>query len=338
MVGSGSEVEGLKMLGAFVQSGLGAHFGALMPLFFGRRLAERAGEVRMLEATTEADAIVTQAIGDAGVTIVEAIANTWAEQIASGELTPQQALQYHGEMQAARRMENFAAITRVAAEELEGEWVPDQEPDHDFTARFFSGSQDVSNEELQKLWGKLLAGAVEQPGSISVMTLEVLKNLDQRIASAFQRFCSIALVTDNDTRVVSFETSAGQNGLEQYGFPYALLTELQEYGLVSPDLQSEVTYRLEDDHPLSKSLSEHQRMVNFTYRGVRFIFGGISGAPLSDAALRLSGVALSAAGRQLAAVVEDVAVENYTEDLHTFLASKDLRMVRFGDLIELIGE
>ena len=327
MVGAGAEVEGLKMLGAFVQSGLGAHFGALMPLFFGRHLAERAGEVRRLEASTAADVVVTEAIGDAGVTIVGAIADTWAEQVASGELSPQQALQYHGEMQAARRIENFAAVTRVAADELEGKQVPGQEPDHDFAARFFSGSQDVSNEELQKLWGKLLAGAVERPGSVSVMTLDVLKNLDQRIASAFQRFCSVALASGNDVRVVSFETSAGQNGLEKYGFSYALLTELQEYGLVSPNFDSQLLYRVRSERALRQGFSEQERMVHFTYLGRRFIFGSISGAALSDSALQLDGVALSAVGRQLAAVTDDVPVEDYDEDLQTFLASRDLRML-----------
>ena len=45
------------------------------------------------------------------------------------------------------------------------------------SARFFSSAQDVSTAELQKLWGKVLAGEVERPGTVPLRTLELLRNM-----------------------------------------------------------------------------------------------------------------------------------------------------------------
>ena len=41
--------------------------------------------------------------------------------------------------------------------------------------RFFDAVGNVSNEELQKLWGKVLAGEMQQPGSCSLRTMEVIR-------------------------------------------------------------------------------------------------------------------------------------------------------------------
>jgi hypothetical protein len=63
--------------------------------------------------------------------------------------------------------------------------------DPDWVARFFGSAQDVSNEDMQKLWARILAGEVVKPGTFSLRTLEVLKNLSQREAERFQEAASM---------------------------------------------------------------------------------------------------------------------------------------------------
>ncbi|MCY3674564.1 MAG: DUF2806 domain-containing protein [Paracoccaceae bacterium] len=96
------------------------------------------------------------------------------------------------QFQEQKRLANAKSVIYKAAQELGDKEVPDQEPDHDWTARFFSFVQDVSSEEMQILWAKILAGQVERPDSMSLRTLGVLQEMDRNTAELFEKFCSCA--------------------------------------------------------------------------------------------------------------------------------------------------
>ena len=107
------------------------------------------------------------------------------------------------EYQEQKRLGNIHAVTAKAAAMLEGTQVEDAEPDHDWTARFFSDVQDVSSEQLQELWAKVLSGEVERAGRTSLRTLGILKDVDARTAELFGVFCSAAIhLTENEGHVV----------------------------------------------------------------------------------------------------------------------------------------
>ena len=79
----------------------------------------------------------------------------------------------------ALRQLNIEAVVNKAAVQLGDDLVADSEPDHDWTARFFTEVQDVTSEDLQSLWAKVLAGEVRKAKSTSIRTLSILKNIDQ---------------------------------------------------------------------------------------------------------------------------------------------------------------
>ena len=51
----------------------------------------------------------------------------------------------------------------------------------------------MSSEEMQVLWTRVLAGEVREPGTTSIRTLGILKDLDEATAQLFSRFCSAAV-------------------------------------------------------------------------------------------------------------------------------------------------
>lgn len=57
--------------------------------------------------------------------------------------------------------------------------------DRDWGAFFFDNVQDISDDEVQKIWAKILAGEIEEPGSFSVRTLRILKDLSKEEAEYF---------------------------------------------------------------------------------------------------------------------------------------------------------
>lgn len=93
-------------------------------------------------------------------------------------------------VQELQKQKNIEDVTDLAYEELLGEEdVPDVPVDSDWMNRFFNSVEDVSNEQMQRIWAKLLAGEVKRPNTFSLRTLHVLKNLTQYEADLFKRVC-----------------------------------------------------------------------------------------------------------------------------------------------------
>jgi len=93
-----------------------------------------------------------------------------------------------------KKQNNIENIAHVAAEQLKEEEEVSQEPvDEDWTNRFFNYAEDVSNEEMQKLWGRILAGEIKRPNSFSLRTLEFIRNLTKEEANVFTKIGSCAI-------------------------------------------------------------------------------------------------------------------------------------------------
>ena len=72
-----------------------------------------------------------------------------------------------------KRVHNLAQIVGKARLALPPGEVPDVEPDMAWTSSYSEAAQDISDEGMQELWARVLAGEVTRPGSTSVRTLSV---------------------------------------------------------------------------------------------------------------------------------------------------------------------
>lgn len=88
-----------------------------------------------------------------------------------------------------RRQENIENITRKALDALPPN-VSEKPVDPDWTFRFFEACEDISNDEMQTLWAKLLAGEVASPGKFSSRTVRVVRDLGAREANLFTTVCT----------------------------------------------------------------------------------------------------------------------------------------------------
>ncbi|MCY4173578.1 MAG: DUF2806 domain-containing protein [Cyanobacteria bacterium MAG CAR3_bin_5] len=185
------KVPAVEKLVDYVASGVGAIAGPMLAPW----RASREGKARIITAETDAKFQQIQA-AEEGSTL-QLIAKVQAEareSVVPDKLEPDGSLrigpseiQNAMEFQAKKRLMNVGAIAGHAAEELKGKEVSDHDPDPDWIARFFDGAQDVSSEELQKLWGRILAGEVKSSGKTSLRTLSILKNMTQQEARDFSK-------------------------------------------------------------------------------------------------------------------------------------------------------
>jgi len=134
--------------------------------------------------------------------------------------------------QEAKKQLNIENVTAFAAEELRNEPPVTDEPlDEDWTTRFFRIAEEISNEEMQALWGKILAGEIKQPKTYSLRTLEMIRNLSKKEADIFMKVAHFAIKSGNDNYI--FKTN-NDKVLEKHNVQYNDIALLTEIGLIQP--------------------------------------------------------------------------------------------------------
>jgi Protein of unknown function (DUF2806) len=106
------------------------------------------------------------------------------------------------ETETLRQQYNREAIVQQAAGFLP-ERVSDEAVHEDWVAQFFEQCQNVSDSEMQSLWGQILAGEVARPGSFSMRTLHAVKMLRKEDARLFTSVCRFRWITE-EAEPVSF--------------------------------------------------------------------------------------------------------------------------------------
>lgn len=95
-----------------------------------------------------------------------------------------------------RKLENRAATVRIAVDEMNDKPKSEdagQEIDDDWLNLYAKIAEDKTSEELQSLFGKILAGEIQRPGTFSLRTLQFLSTLSRSEAHAISSFFSYVL-------------------------------------------------------------------------------------------------------------------------------------------------
>lgn len=144
----------------------------------------------------------------------------------------------------ARRQNNIKDVAEIAANELKGETGVSNKPvDTDWITRFFNISEDVSDDKLKIIWGKILAGEVKSPGSYSTRTLETLRNLTKDEAEIFIKACNMA-VTNTNHMVINTKHEDDGKG---FGLTFTEASILMEAGLLSTSFEAMLTKEADED-------------------------------------------------------------------------------------------
>lgn len=132
-------------------------------------------------------------------------------------------------IEALRQEQNLERILKITDCELsQSQNISDAPVDDDWVTRFFSIAKDISNEEMQYIWGKILAGEIASPKSFSLRTLDTLKNISVEDAQIFQKIVPLIMCSGEVYFVIS-KTEA----LSKYKVQFADFLALDECGLVN---------------------------------------------------------------------------------------------------------
>lgn len=128
------------------------------------------------------------------------------------------------------RQTNIENIVDLASMHL-SEVVSDVPVDEDWKTRFFNKAKDISSEELQEIWAKILASEVNSPGKISLRTMDVLSSLSKKEAENFHKITSICTINGNILKVG--DSLIDENDLSVINFQYEDIIRLRSAGLIT---------------------------------------------------------------------------------------------------------
>ena len=132
-------------------------------------------------------------------------------------------------LQETIKQQNIENVIDNAYEILEKEEDCSEEPvEQGWINRFFDSVADISDEDLQKLWGKVLAGEIKQPNTYSLRTLETLKNITPYEAEIFKKFAPYVLIDQGN-----YNIAEDISDLSNHTVRYRDIMQMSECGLIN---------------------------------------------------------------------------------------------------------
>lgn len=111
--------------------------------------------------------------------------------------------------------------------------IPEEELDPDWFNSWRQGASNVSNDEIQKWWAKLLRGQVSQPGQFSLRTLALLRQISSTDAWLIEKAVACVL---NDSIVILSQADENHQFFApscRPDLPKSDLHELMELGFLT---------------------------------------------------------------------------------------------------------
>ena len=130
-----------------------------------------------------------------------------------------------------RHQKNMEDITAKAIPHLNEEAKPDAMED-DWAANFFDKCRIVSDNEMQSLWSRVLAGEANAPGTYAKRTVNLIAELDKSEAELFTRLCGFGWLIGNIVPLVFDDNAEIYN---KHGLNFNTLSHLESIGLVQFD-------------------------------------------------------------------------------------------------------
>lgn len=225
--------------------------------------------------------------------------------------------------QEQRKQNNIENVAQIAAEQIIQEQIISDEPvNEDWSTRFFNIVEDISDEEMQKLWGRILANEVAKPKSYSLRTLELVKNLTKDEADVFIKFANLRITDGNDHFIINPDN--GEFIKNQFNITFSDRLLLTELGLIVS----------ENDLQFSFNDTKSVKMNHFLHYGDKTIhFQREEGTDKQDMPVLVftrSGIEISKL------ITQDVNIK-YIEKLCSIFKKPTVK-IEYGDLVYFNGQ
>lgn len=211
--------------------------------------------------------------------------------------------------QELTKQRNIENVIDNAYDILEKEDRCSEEPiERGWLNRFFNSVADISDEDLQKLWGKVLAGEIKQPKSYSLRTLETLKNISKHEAELFQKI--VPYIVDMGGTLF---LASNDKLLKKHGINYAEIMHLDECGLINSNSLITVNPSVSN----AKEVALHNRSKLIIMQGIE----------TKENVVSIGSYSLTGAGIELFHIMQSAPDDNFLYDLAEDIVSNNIGKV-----------
>ena len=161
-------------------------------------------------------------------------------QLKNKELQQRAALRFISE--EAKKQENMESIIEKAIPFVTEDSSKPDEMEDDWIVNFFDKCRLISDDEMQQLWSKILAGEANAPRTYSKRTVNLLGSLEKRDADLFTSLCSFILKMSGRAIPLIYDHNAEIYNKQNVGFE--AFSHLSDIGLISFDFAAGFTLNL----------------------------------------------------------------------------------------------
>lgn len=178
--------------------------------------------------------------------------------------------------------------------------------------RFMDSAGFVSSEDMQLIWGKILANEFEEPGTTPPNMIRVLSEITPVLARAFRKICSMRiwvcpLLEDENIEMAFQKTFVPYNGhedaLREMGISFNILNELETLGVIKVSTISGYVSKKIDNTKVLLCIEDKLEVVNEHTKGQ---------VPIGN-------VMLTSVGEALQRITETEEIPNYYEMIKEYV-------------------
>jgi len=164
----------------------------------------------------------------------------------------------------SRKQKNIESVAAGAAELLSDCHAlnNDREVEQDWINEYFDKVKLVSSSEMQLIWSKILAGEVQNPGTYSIRTMNVLKEMSKDEANLFSRFAEIRLDQPIKNDCFVYKDLKDDFLVELLGMTYEKVKLLESIGLIYTDLGLTLKFG-PSERPMNVAFEHGKLLVSF---------------------------------------------------------------------------
>jgi hypothetical protein len=197
----------------------------------------------------------------------------------------------------SRAKQQFAPDEQVSEEPVEKDWLN----------IFLNIAEEISDEEMQDIWGRVLAGEIKKPKSYSLRTLEVLRNLSKEDATLI-------------TKVSNYQVALDLLSTESFAVNIMDQTTLDDIGVICGE-ELVRTYTASNGK-ISFELNKQALINIYAPIGVKINFKGFK---------------ITKAGIEIMGLIQEHNYSSFYTDLSKYLKSKGATKVTINEIVKWNG-
>ena len=205
-----------------------------------------------------------------------------------------------------RKQLNMESIVDKTIQDVDPN-APTGDVEDDWITNFFDKCRSVSDDDMQRLWSRILSGEANAPGSFSRKTVNLVADMDKTSAELFHSLCGFKWLFGDllSPLILDF----GERIYTQRGMTLFSLGELDSIGLIQINATSGFAL---SELPKMVTASYHDRSAQLTLpkdRGNR---------------LQVGHVIMTPSGEQLSRIVKPVPIDGFFEFVYDRWAGQSL--------------